>query len=126
MADALLPQPGHSDLNWDRRKGVRVALKHPVEIAGFDQSGRIVTECTTTRNVSEHGCQLECRSQLEPGDLFTLRRRDRSPQCDRPQIFRVVWSRSQQPHLLLGAQRTEGDCIWDLCFPPGSLPEKPQ
>ena len=126
MADGLLPQPRHSDLNWDRRKGLRVALKYPVEITGFDQSGGIFTECTATRNVSEHGCQLECRYRLEPGDLFTLRRRDRSPQCGELLVFRVAWSRPQPAGLLLGAKKTEGDCIWDLRFPPGSLPEKPQ
>jgi len=126
MPEGLSPEPSHSDLNWDRSKGVRIALKYPVEIAGFDQPGRTFTECTATRNVSENSCQLECHSRLEPGDLFALRRRDRSLQCDQSHIFRVVWSRPQEAGLLLGARRTEGGCIWDLCFPPGSLPEKPQ
>jgi len=126
MPAGLSPKPGQSDLTGDRRKGPRIVLKYLVEIAGFDHSGRIFSENTATRNVSEDGCQLECCSWLEPDDLFTLRRRDRSPESDQPQVFRVAWTHSEGFGLLIGAKKIQQRRIWDLHFPPGSLPDNPQ
>jgi hypothetical protein len=120
------PKPGQSDRRRDRRKGPRIVLEYPVEIVGFDHSGRIFSENTTTRNVSEDGCQIECGSWLEPGDLLTLRRRDHSPESDRPQLFQVAWTRSEGFGLLIGAKKIQQRRIWDLHFPPGSLPDNPQ
>lgn len=125
MAAGFALGPGHSDRREDRRKCPRVALKYAVEIAGFDHAGRLFAEQTTTRNVSDTGCLLECLSWLESGDLFTLRRQDQSPQSTQPLIFRVVWSSTEGFGLLLGAEETQRRPLWDVRFPPGKLPGSP-
>ena len=39
----------------DRRKGKRVCLTFPIEVSGFDRSGRLFSERTVTQDISEAG-----------------------------------------------------------------------
>ncbi len=110
----------------ERRSGPRVALTYLIEITGFDYAGQIFSERTTTRNVSELGCQFKCFTCLEPGDFITVQRKDHSQRNDPPQLFRIAWVEFEKSGRLVGAQKNQKRRLWDLRFPPGNLPETPQ
>lgn len=110
----------------ERRNGPRVALAYLIEIKGFDHAGQVFCERTTTRNVSELGCQFKCFTRLEPGDFITIQRKDHSERDNAPQMFRVAWVECEGSGRIVGAQKNERRRLWDIKFPPGNLPQPPQ
>ena len=110
----------------DRRKGKRVPLAFPIEVSGFDPTGRLFAECTTTSNISESGCRFQVKTQLERGDVVAIkllsRRNDLAP-ASKPLLFQIVWVAREAEGWTAGALQLESENLWHMAFPSSNLPK---
>ena len=110
----------------DRRKGKRVPLAFPIEVSGFDSTGRLFAECTATSNISESGCRFQVKTQLERGDVVAIkllsRRNDLAP-ASKPLLFQIVLVAREAEGWTAGALQLESENLWHMAFPSSNLPK---
>lgn len=109
----------------DRRKGKRLSLNFPVEVSGFDRTGRMFCERTTTLDISEAGCRFQLQTPLEREDVVAIKLL--SPRSNRhaakPTLFRIIWVAREAEGWAVGALKLQQDNPWHVTFPP-SNPKK--
>lgn len=57
----------------DRRREERISLELPIEVSGFDCSGRFQSEKTSTQNVASSSCDFHLRMEVEEGMVLAIR-----------------------------------------------------
>lgn len=57
----------------DRRREERASVEIPIEVSGFDSTGRFESENTSTRNVSGSSCNFHLRMEVEKGMALAIR-----------------------------------------------------
>jgi len=104
----------------ERRAEHRETRSVPVEISGFDARGRFFTERTKTLDVSESGCRLELRAEVEKHSAISvrvIRRRNGMMMDDPPVLFRVVWVRHTNPGWMIAGAKLQPVQLWTVGFP---------
>ncbi len=112
----------------DRRKGKRVCLNFPIEVSGFDRSGRLFSERTVTQDISEAGCRFKLKTKAERGDVVAVKllsRRERPGPPARPLLFQIVWIKRDAEAWIAGALKLQPEDLWHMDFPPGNHPNGP-
>ncbi len=110
----------------DRRKGKRVPLAFPIEVSGFDRTGRMFCEKTLTRDISEAGCRFLVKTQLERGDVVAIkligRTNGHAPES-KPLLFQIVWVSPEADGWAAGALQLQKANLWHMAFPPHPQPK---
>jgi hypothetical protein len=103
----------------DRRHELRAELKFPVEVCGFDRNGRFFSEKTATSDVSDGGCKLHVRTEVDKGSVLAIRiiRRRFGLEVDaRPMLFQVNWIRAAASGWDIGVAKLQPGKIWNVSF----------
>ena len=111
----------------DRRRGRRVPLAFPIEVSGFDRTGRLFCERTTTTDISEDGCRIRMKIQLERGDVVAIKLRSRRNDQEaesKPLLFQIVWIAREGGAWTAGALKLQAENIWHLAFPSTNRPKQ--
>jgi len=106
----------------DRRKGKRVPLAFPIEVSGFDRTGRHFSEATKTSDISEAGCRFRIKAQLEPGEVVAIKlitRGNGLAPASKALLFQIVWVSRHPDCWEVGALKLQPENIWHMSFPPG-------
>lgn len=110
----------------DRRKCRRVPLAFPIEVMGFDPTGRLFSEMTSTSDISETGCRFLLKTQVEPGAVVAIkllsRRKDTFPPS-KPLLFQIIWVAREADGCTVGAAQLQGENLWPMAFPPNKQPK---
>jgi hypothetical protein len=104
----------------DRRREDRVPLALTIEVCGFDRSLRFFTERTETFNVSDSGCQFRLRIEVAQEAVVAIRViHDHGGEelSSKSALFRVVRVRQESQAILVGAQKLQPHCLWNLGTP---------
>jgi hypothetical protein len=104
----------------DRRKGKRVPLTFPIEVAGIDRAGRLFVERTMTCDVSECGCRFLTKSKIHRGDVVTIRlltKFSAEQGANRPLLFEIVWVKNAGDSWMAGAKQLQPENAWHVHFP---------
>ena len=112
----------------DRRKGKRVCLTFPIEVSGFDRSGRLFSERTVTQDISEAGCRFRMKTKAERGDVVAIKllsRRDGPGPLARPLLFQIMWIKREEEAWIAGALKLQPEDLWHMSFPPGNQSKSP-
>ncbi|HKS80559.1 MAG TPA: hypothetical protein VJR23_03565 [Candidatus Acidoferrales bacterium] len=56
-----------------RRYEKNFTIEFPIEVSGFDSSGRFQSEATSTRNVAASSCNFHLRMEVEKGMVLAIR-----------------------------------------------------
>ncbi len=113
------------EASQDRRRGKRVALTYSIEVAGFDRSGRLFTECTSTWDVSEDGCSFRLKTPLQRGDVVAIKlvtRKRTDPAGNRSLLFQISWIVQERDGWKAGAMKLQPESIWHAAFPQKERP----
>lgn len=108
------------EASQDRRRGKRVPLTYSIEVAGFDRSGRLFTERTSTWNVSEDGCGFRIKTPLQRGDVVAIKlvtRQRTDPAVNRSLLFQIAWIAQERDGWNAGAMKLQPESIWHAAFP---------
>ncbi len=114
------------EVQKDRRKGKSVSLAFPIEVCGFDRTGRLFFERTMTRDVSEAGCLFQVKTPLERGDVVAIRllsSGEDQPSAGKPVLFQIMWSIREPEGWTAGALRLQPENIRHGTFPPSEQPK---
>jgi hypothetical protein len=94
----------------NRRVEPRVNQRIPVEVCGFNRHGRYFSEKTFTVEVSDGGCRLRLRTEVEAQSIVAvrliLRRMGREIET-RPSLFQVNWLQVQPNGWTLGVSKLQ-------------------
>jgi len=110
----------------DRRSGKRVQLVFPIEVSGFDRTGRLFSEKTKTLDISETGCRFLLKTPLVGGDVIAIRsitKTDSSPAVRKAVLFQVMWASREENAWAVGALKLQAEKIWRVAFPPSTSSE---
>ncbi len=114
------------EVEKDRRKGKRVSLAFPIEVCGFDRTGRLFFERTMTLYDSEAGCRFQVETPLERGDVVAIRllgSGENQPSAGKPVLFQIIWSICEPEGWAVGALRLQPENIWNAALPSSESPE---
>ena len=103
----------------ERRREVRADLKFPVEVCGFDRSGRFFSEKTATSDISDGGCKLHVRTEVDKGSVLAIRiitRRFGLEVDARPMLFLVNWICAATNGWDVGVAKLQPGKIWNVSF----------
>lgn len=104
---------------FERRREVRADLKFPIEVCGFNRSSRFFSEKTATTDVSDGGCKLHLRTEVDKGSVLAIRviTRKFGLQVDvRPMLFQVNWICAAANGWDVGAAKLQPGKIWNVSF----------
>jgi hypothetical protein len=104
-----------TDTNKDRRRQPRNNTKYPIEVCGFSRQGRYFTERTFTVDVSDGGCRLRLRNEVEKGSVVAIRvitRRHGQESDARPVLFHVNWFQAMSTNCTLGVSKLQAGAPW--------------
>jgi hypothetical protein len=93
----------------------RIASAFRVEVCGFNRYGRFFTERTLTSNISDGGCQLSLRVEVEKDSIVALRVIERRNGCEldsRPVLFQVERMVPQAAGWTLGVSKLQAVPVW--------------
>lgn len=99
------------------RREQRIASAFRIEVCGFNRYGRFFTERTLTSNISDGGCQLSLRAEVEKDSVVALRVIERRNGCEldsRPVLFRVERIVSQAAGWTLGVSKLQPVPVWGV------------
>ncbi len=116
------------EVKADRRRGKRVHLTFPIEVSGFDRTGKMFCERTVTLDISEAGCRILLKSEVNRGDVVAIKllgRFETSKPPARPLQFQIVWTDREDGAWLAGALKLQPEEIWRVHFPPDNQPKTP-
>jgi hypothetical protein len=105
----------------ERRRQPRVNVKCPIEVCGFSRHGRYFTERTFTMDVSDGGCRLRLRNEVEKESVVAIRvitRRHGQESDARPVLFRVDWFQAMPTTWTLGVSKLQAGAAWCASMPP--------
>ena len=102
-----------------RARAKQSQLQVPVEVCGYAASGEFFTERTETAAVSEEGCVLELKTNIDPGHLLGLK--PLGPAIEpaapgRTWLFRISWMAKTAKGWLVSAARLDPERIWKSDF----------
>lgn len=103
----------------ERRREVRADLKFPVEVCGFDRGGRFFSEKTATSDVSDGGCKMHLRTEVDKGSVLAVRvitRRFGLEVDARPMLFQVNWIRAAANGWDVGVAKLQPGKLWNVSF----------
>ncbi|MGA8142394.1 MAG: hypothetical protein WB987_00705 [Candidatus Acidiferrales bacterium] len=103
------------------RREQRIASAFRVEVCGFNRFGRFFTERTLTSNVSDGGCQLSLRVEVEKDSVVALRvieRRNGREIDSRPVLFQVERVVPQLCGWTLGVSKLQSVPVWGVASAP--------
>src|ERR1700719_1187497 len=104
------------------RREQRIASAFRIEVCGFNRYGRFFTERTLTSNISDGGCQLSLRVEVEKDSVVALRVIEHRNGCEldsRPVLFQVERMVLQASGWTLGVSRLQPPLVWGAdCAPP--------
>jgi hypothetical protein len=110
----------------DRRRSKRVPLVFPIEVSGFDCSGRHFSKTAKTCDISEAGCRFQIKAQIEPGEVVAIqliaRSNDQAP-AGKAVLFQIVWVSRHPDCWEVGALKLQPESIWHMSFPPRDQPK---
>ena len=98
-----------------RRSEQRIASAFRIEVCGFNCHGRFFTERTLTSNISDGGCQLSLRVEVEKDSVVALRVIERRNGCEldsRPVLFQVKRMVPQAAGWTLGVSKLQPVPVW--------------
>ena len=104
----------------ERRRQPRIAVKYPIEVCGFSRHGRYFTERTFTMDVSDGGCRLRLRNEVEKGSVVAIRMitRKHGRESDvRPVLFHVNWFQAMTTNWTLGVSKLQPGAPWCASMP---------
>ena len=110
-----------AEANRDRRREKRIRLVFPIEVSGFDRSGRFFSEHTVTADVSESGCRFQLKTEVERGAVVAVKLVSRHPnrlKPERPFLFKIARVVEETGGWTLGATKLQPDSLWCIAFPP--------
>lgn len=110
----------------ERRRGKRVPLTFPVEVAGFDRVGRLFSERALTTDISEEGCRIRVRAPLERGDVVAIKlvsQPEGNHTANKPLLFQIAWVAREKEGWTVGALKLQPENIWHVAFPPQNRPK---
>ncbi len=110
----------------DRRKGKRVPLAFPIEVSGFDRTGRHFSEATKTCDISEAGCRFRIKAHLKPGDVVAIKlitRGNGLAPASKALLFQIAWVKPEADGWAVGALKLQPENMWHMSFPPRDLPK---
>jgi len=107
------------EANQDRRRESRIALSIPIEVTGFDTTGKFFVESTETTDISESGCGFALQHNLERGGIVAIKAATNGAQQHRrrPLLYQVARSTPESSHWIIGAAKLQPESIWLLAFP---------
>jgi hypothetical protein len=103
----------------ERRREVRADPKFPVEVCGFDRGGRFFSEKTATSDVSDGGCKMHLRTEVDKSSVLAIRvitRRFGLEVDARPMLFQVNWIRAAANGWDVGVAKLQPGKIWNVSF----------
>jgi hypothetical protein len=109
-----------AETNTDRRHQPRINAKYPIEVCGFSRHGRYFTERTFTMDVSDGGCKLRLRNEIEKGSVVAIRvitRRHGQESDTRPVLFHVNWFQAMSTNWTLGVSKLQAGAPWCASAP---------
>lgn len=101
--------------NQNKRREPRAIQRIPVEVCGFNRHGRYFSEKTFTIEVSDAGCRLRLRTEVEAQSIVAVRliRRRMGREIDTPpSLFQVHWLEVQPNGWTLGVSKLQAGGIW--------------
>lgn len=112
----------------ERRQCKRLPLSYPIEVSGFDHSGKLFRDQVVTLDVSDQGCKFELPRELRRGDFVRIRLAGQN--ADRhdngkPLLFEVVWVEPGKRCWTVGAAKLQPENIWHISFPSNHQSPKP-
>jgi hypothetical protein len=93
----------------------RIASVLRIEVCGFNRFGRFFTERTLTSNISDGGCQLSLRVEVEKNSVVALRVIKHRNGCEldsRPVLFQVERMVPQASGWTLGVSKLQPVPVW--------------
>ena len=103
------------DLAREPRREQRIASIFRIEVCGFNRFGRFFTERTLTSNISDGGCQLSLRVEVEKNSVVALRVIEHRNGCEvdsRPALFQVERIVPQASGWTLGVSKLQTVPVW--------------
>jgi len=101
----------------EKRREPRVALELPIEVSGFNHTGRFFTEITLTSNVSDNGCGFGLHTEVDNDAVVAIRpiQQQEGAPCEvRRVLFRVAHVRQTEDAWTLGAAKLDQDKVWSF------------
>src|ERR1700720_3227095 len=92
------------------RREQRIASAFRVEVCGFNRYGRFFTDRPLSSNISDGGCQLSLRFEVEKDSVLALRVIERRNGCEldsRPVLFQVERMVPQAAGWTLGVSKLQ-------------------
>jgi hypothetical protein len=118
MTHATTHGPEHHSIDTSRqpRREQRVPSAFRIEVCGFNRDGRFFTERTHTSNISDGGCQLSLRVEVEKDSVVALRViENRHGHADsRPALFQVQRVVPQASGWTLGVSKLQPVPVWGV------------
>jgi len=117
MANAAIrfTDPQAAELAREPRREQRIASVFRIEVCGFNRFGRFFTERTLTSNISDGGCQLSLRVEVEKNSVVALRVIEHRNGCEvdsRPALFQVKRIVPQASGWTLGVSKLQPVPVW--------------
>jgi hypothetical protein len=103
------------ELPRELRRELRIASAFRIEVCGFNRYGRYFTERTLTSNISDGGCQLSLRVEVEKNSVVALRVIEHRNGCEldsRPVLFQVERMVSHASGWTLGVSKLQPVPVW--------------
>jgi hypothetical protein len=90
-----------------RRDGRHIPSAFPIEVIGFDPSGRLFTQRGAAREINDSHCRLELSAGTKPGDVVAIRLLTCSrahPATKKPLLFEILWTEREGNAWIAGAR----------------------
>jgi hypothetical protein len=104
-----------AEIAREPRREQRIASIFRIEVCGFNRYGRFFTERTLTSNISDGGCQLSLRVEVEKNSVVALRVIKHRNGCEldsRPVLFQVERMVQQASGWTLGVSKLQPVPVW--------------
>ncbi len=99
------------------RRPAGLASQLAIEVCGFDRCGRFFTERSETCNLSDGGCKLYLRTEVERDAILALRvieRYDNRGSGAAPVLFQVTHIERESSGWKLGALKLHAEDLWPM------------
>jgi hypothetical protein len=104
----------------ERRHQPRANVKCPIEVCGFSKHGRYFTERTFTTDVSDGGCRLHLRNEVDKASVVAIRvitgMHGQESEA-RPVLFHVNWFQALPTTWTLGVSKLQAGATWCASMP---------
>jgi hypothetical protein len=73
MLKSVIAEKVNQVIAHDRRKSSRSPIEIPIEVSGFDRTGRFHTERTSTHDITDSSCSFHLKMEVENGMVLAIR-----------------------------------------------------